>query len=624
MNEITRQSIDLLLANDQPEEALAQMRAFYSANPNLGNAQFLLDRMAKLSSPQTTPCRVAFLRSFTLEPVLPLMRASARLYGLDVTTWVSDFNAYPQEMLVADSALYRFDPQVVVLAVQTRDLIPDIWQRFTELSAADVETLCRQAIADLRSWIHAFRTYSQANLILHNMEMPGSFAMGLLDGQQREGQFEAIARLNAELKRLAQEHTGVFVLDYDGLTARYGRERWHDERKWLTMRMPIVADALNCLAQEYVRFLLPLTGRICKALVVDLDNTLWGGVVGEDGLHGIRIGAEYPGAAYQQLHAAILDLSRRGILLAICSKNNFADAAEVFEKRPEMLLKLKHFAAVRINWQDKAQNLREIAAELNIGLDALAFLDDNPVERQRVRTELPEVTVPDLPLDPIGYASALRACPVFERLTLSTEDRERGRYYAEQRERQELQESAGTLDDFLRSLRMEAEFRPVSSATLARVAQLTQKTNQFNLTTRRYSEPQIAEMAQDPCRDVVTVSLRDRFGDNGIVGVVILRREGDVSEIDTFLLSCRVIGRTVETAIVARLIEIARRRQSRWLQGWFLPTNKNAPAQDFYRTHGFASVEETDAGTLWKLDLQQAEILCPEWIASTMLEGETA
>ncbi|MCW3096081.1 MAG: FkbH like protein [Chthonomonadaceae bacterium] len=614
MNEITRQSIDLLLASGEHNSALAQMKTFFAGAPNLGNAQFILTRMKQVSSLSATPCRIAFLRSFTLEPVLPLMRAQALLYGLDVSAWVSDFNTYAQEMLAPDSALYRFNADVVVLALQTRDLVPDIWQRFTDLSAVEVETLLSQAIADLRAWILAFRSHSQADLILHNMELPCSPSMGLLDRRQQAGQTDAILRLNAEIQQLTQEHTGIFVLDYDGLMARYGRERWHDERRWLTMRMPIAADALNSLAQEYVRFLLPLKGRICKALVVDLDNTLWGGVLGEEGLHGIQIGQEYPGAAFLQLQRAILDLYRRGVILAVCSKNNLADAMEVFEKRAEMLLKTEHFAVLRVNWQDKAQNLREIAAELNIGIDALAFLDDNPVERRRVTTELPEVTVIDLPSDPMEYAAALRSCPVFERLYLSAEDQERGRYYAEQRQRAELEQGAGSLEDFYRSLEMEAEFASVAPATLARVAQLTQKTNQFNTTTRRYTEQQIADLAQDPDWQVISLRMSDRFGDNGLVGVAILHHRGEVSEIDTLLMSCRVIGRTVENALLAMLAQEARACGSQRLQGWFLPTKKNVPAREFFALNGFKPLQEQEDGVLWELDLRETIPTVPAWI----------
>jgi len=617
--EITRQSIDQLIADRQYNQAFAGLRHLFRESPHLGNAQFVLSRVPQIESiPAAVPYRLAVLRSFTIEPVLPLLRASALLQGIDLTVQVGEFNTYAQDMLDPGSALYRFDPHAVILAVQTRDLVPDIWGRFVELSPEEVDQILDRTLKDLGHWFEALRSRTQAHLILHNLEVPTTPANGILDGQGASGQVATILRLNDALRRLAGQYPGVYVLDYDGLVAGYGRERWHDERKWLTMRMPLASDALSQLAGAYLRFLVPLSGRVCKALVVDLDNTLWGGVIGEEGLYGIQIGPEHPGAAFLNLQRAILDLAQRGILLAICSKNNPEDALEVFQKRSEMLLKPEHFAALRINWQDKAQNLREIAAELNIGIDSLAFLDDNPVERQRVQDELPEVTVIDLPADPMLYATALRACPRFERLSMTSEDRQRNRYYAEQRQRTELQENAGTLEDFLRSLQMEAEIAPVSAASQARIAQLTQKTNQFNLTTRRYSEQQISEMGQSACWHVAGIRVRDRFGDNGLVGVGILRLQAEVCEIDVFLLSCRVIGRSVETAFLAYLASEAAKQGAAKLQGWFLPTQKNAPSREFYPTHGFHLVEEQSHGTLWELDLAQSQIACPDWIVCSM------
>jgi FkbH-like protein len=291
---------------------------------------------------------------------------------------------------------------------------------------------------------------------------------------------------------------------------------------------------------------------------------------------------------------------------------------EAFEHHPEMLLRPHHFASMRINWQDKAQNLREIAAELNIGIEALAFLDDNPAERHWVRSELPEVTVIDLPNDPMDYSQALRDAPVFERLSLSAEDRERGRYYAEQRQRTELESSAVSLEDFYRSLQMEVEIVSVTPQTLNRTAQLTQKTNQFNLTTRRYTEQQLTEMTASPEWQVRSLRVRDRFGDNGLVGVAITHCIGEVCEIDTLLLSCRVIGRTVETALLANLAQEARNQGMLSLQGWYLPTKKNVPAKDVYRSHGFKLVKEVDQDTLWEFDLSTGRINCPEWLTCSM------
>ena len=379
------------------------------------------------------------------------------------------------------------------------------------------------------------------------------------------------------------------------------------------MRMPLGADSFVHLAREYIRFLLPLCGRVCKALVIDLDNTIWGGIVGEDGLDGIKLGAEYPGNAYLEVQRAILDLHRRGIILAICSKNNPEDALEVFKRHDAMLLRLDHFAATRINWKSKAENIRELATELNIGIDALAFLDDNPLEREEVRMLLPEVHVIDLPAGPAHFAAALRSTPVFERLTLSQEDRDRGTYYLAEQQRAQLQSGGVALDDYYRSLGMEVEIGAVTARTLARVAQLTQKTNQFNLTTRRYSEQEIAAKAADARWRVDALTASDRFGDYGLVGVAITSRDGEVCEIDSFLLSCRVIGRSVETALLSYIARAAAAGGMRTLRGWYLPTRKNAPSKDFYPKHGFKMINESDGRMLFEYDLSK-ELGWPEWV----------
>jgi FkbH-like protein len=350
----------------------------------------------------------------------------------------------------------------------------------------------------------------------------------------------------------------------------------------------------------------------CRA--VDLDNTLWGGVIGEEGMTGIKVGSEYPGAAFQALQRVLLDLSKKGILLAVCSKNNLDDAMEALDKHPGMLVRSQHFATLRINWTDKSQNLREIAQELNIGIDSLGFLDDNPFEREQVRAALPEVTIIDLPQNPLEYAATVRDCPVFERLTLSAEDQQRTAMYAEQRQRAGAEQSFQSKEDFFRFLEQEAELNPVSELTLARIAQLTQKTNQFNLTTRRYTEAQITEMAKQAGWSIFSIRVRDRFGDHGLVGVAIAHDQGEQCEIDTFLLSCRVIGRTVETALLAHLAKSAAERGCKRLQGWFLPTRKNAPARDFYSEHGFELLAQSCEGSLWSLDLTQQEVAFPTWV----------
>jgi FkbH-like protein len=620
MTETDRQSIRDALEQRDWRTARLQMRRLLLGSPNPATAQFVLKSMAACEGgPNRIFLKLAVLRSFTLEPVIPLLRAAAALQGIELTVQVGDFNAYAQEVLDPCSQLYRFDPDAVVLAVQTQDLVPDFWHRFAGLSPRAIEEQVAAAQAALSNLIHVFRQRHRGNLIVHNLETPAMPATGVLDAQADIGQCEAIRAINRAIAQAARETPGVYVLDYDLLTARYGKMNWRDEQMWLSVRLPISAGCLGHLAHEYLRYLVPIAGRNSKALVLDLDNTLWGGVIGEEGLSGIQLGPEYPGAAFVGLQRAILDLYDRGVLLAICSKNNPEDAMEALEKHPHMLLRPQNFAAMRINWNDKIQNLREIAEELNIGIDTLAFLDDNPQERERVGSELPEVHVVDLPEDPMLFASALRECTAFERLTLSVEDRERPRYYAEQAQRKQLESQAHSLKEFYHSLQMEVEIAPVDARTLPRAAQLTQKTNQFNLTTRRYTEQQVAELLRAPDWRVYCLRSLDKFGDNGVVGVAITHRSGNAVEIDNFLLSCRVIGRTIETAFLAHLTQEAIQQGAAQLRGSFLPTRKNIPAKSFYASAGFTMVaEKPDGETLWEFDLRGGKITCPEWIHCTI------
>jgi FkbH-like protein len=610
-----RKDIDGLIASGDATGAARLLCDLWERDGGAGLAGFVASRYEKLRGRlPLVPYRWAVLRSFTVEPIVPILRASAFTRGIALETHTGEFNAYAQEILDPESTLYRFRPDAVVLAVQTRDLAPDLWRDYARLSQPARNAAVARTLGRLGDWVRAFRAHSQAALIVHSLETPTAAAEGILDGQAEENQADSIRRINRGLRTLTREYRGVYILDYDALVARHGRETWGDERKWLTVRLPMSAAHLPHLAAEWLRFLHPLTGKIAKCVAVDLDNTLWGGVIGEDGMAGIRLGQEYPGAAFQEVQRALLDLTRRGILLAVCSKNNSADAMEALANHPGMVLRPRDFSAMRINWNQKAESLREIAAELNIGIDSVAFLDDNPVERQHIREQVAEAIVIQLPQDPMGFAQTIRDCPYFERLSLSQEDRHRGEYYASQHERAHLERSVTSKEDFYRSLEQVAGIAPVNASTLARVAQLTQKTNQFNLTTRRYTEQQIADMAECPGRRVWSLRVADRYADNGLVGVAIAQVNGEICEIDTFLMSCRVIGRTVETALLAHVAADARQQGARWLQGWFLPTKKNTPAKDFYREHGFEVAEETVAGALWRLDLSERQVQTPEWI----------
>jgi FkbH-like protein len=618
--ELRKRADEALEAGDALAAETA-LRELWALAPGHASAAFVVPRFERLR--EALPLqgsKVAILRSFTVEPVVPLLRATAFAHRLDLEVRLGEFNAYAQELLDPESKVYAFAPDAVLLAVQARDLVPRLWEDFADLDGDAVTAAVDDASALLRSLAGAFRG-AQGTLVLHTLEAPGVPSRGLLDSQAARSQAEAIRQINRTIAELAESERHVVVLDYDALVARRGRDRWFDRRKWLTTRMPIAAGEQVHLAYEWAGCLHALAGKVCKAIAVDLDNTLWGGVVGEDGVDGLQLDGEYPGAAFREVQRALLDLHQRGVLLAVCSKNNPAESLEALERHPGMLLRREHFSVLKINWQDKATNLLEIAAELNIGIDAVGFLDDNPVERELVRRQLPDVTIVDLPRDPLGFAEAIRRSPVFERVSLTDEDRARGRYYAEQGQRRRLEQSAGSVEDFLSSLEMRVEIAPVTPATLPRTAQLTQKTNQFNLTTLRYTEAEIEELRSSAASDVLTLKVVDRFGDNGLVGVAILHFDGEVCEIDSLLMSCRVIGRTIETAFLAAVVGEARKAGARRLSGRFVPTAKNAPAREFYSSHGFAGADVEDGSSVWDLDLDTQTVACPAWIELTIVDA---
>ena len=595
-------------------DAHALLAQIWQRDPSPALAGFICKQFASLSEHlPVTKQRLGILRSFTVEPIVPLLRAGAVVYRVDLDVEVGQFNAYAQEVFDPSSFLYREELDVVLLAVQLRDIAPELADGFAELPLGEITTVVERVAGELRTWVETIRSRSAAHVMVHNFEVPTEPTLGVSDMGNPAGQIAVVQDLNRRLQKLATEVTGMSIVDYSGMVARAGSEAWHDPVRWNTVRLPMRADRLNDVASGWLQHLVPVAGRVCKAVVCDLDNTLWGGVVGEEGIAGIKVGPESKGLPFQALQQTLLNLRARGILLAISSKNNHEDALEAINGHPEMLLREEHFSAMRINWQPKSQNLSEIAQELNIGIDSLAFLDDNPVERLQVRGEHPEVAVLDLPEDANLYAPLVADCPLFQRLSVSSEDRVRSVMYAQQKQRAELQESTGSLEDFYRSLEMKITFGGVDDLSLARVAQLTQKTNQLNMTTRRYSEQQISEFAADPAKRVYWVQVVDRFGDNGIIGVMIVEEQGTAWEIDTFLMSCRVISRSVETAMLGFLCEQAIEAKAEKLAGDFLPTKKNAPAEKIYADHQFQKIEADEQGSRWELRLSTNAIAIPEW-----------
>lgn len=545
---------------------------------------------ADLSRLPLKPIRVYFLRSFTLEQLVPVLRVRALLAGLRAEIAMSPYGQYQQDVLDPNSDLYRFQPNVVVLAVLLGDLAPSLENDFAALTTEQVAEAKEQVLSTFRTLLTHMRARLKATILVHNFATPAVPSYGIFDHQNAGGQIQAIHDLNSSLRALCRSFPGVYVFDYDGLTSMYGKSAWTDSRMWHMARMAVSPHQLPHLAGEYVRYLVNIAGMTRKCLILDLDGTLWGGIVGDDGMGGIKLGTTYPGSAYVDFQRAVLDLYRRGIILAICSKNDPETALEVIDKHPNMVLRREHFASMRINWADKAANIREIVQELNIGIDGVVFLDDNPAEVELVRAALPEVLSYRMPAQPEEFVAFLRSLPVFDMLTVTDEDRRRGEEYRQQAARRALRTESATLEDFYRQLEMKARIAEASDLTLPRIAQLTQKTNQFNLTTRRYTEQELRERITASGWHVYSLQLEDRFGDNGLVAVGILRPEAELMWIDTLLMSCRVMGRTVEQTFVYHLAVEARRLGYKKLMAEYIPTRKNKVVADLFPSLGFNPV----------------------------------
>jgi FkbH-like protein len=480
-------------------------------------------------------------------------------------------------------------------------------------------------MARMAQLLRSFRSGNSARLLLQGLVVPDLTSLGDVgDANLPHSLTSALQRLNQRLAALCSTIADCVFFDVDRLAARYGRASWRDARMFYASRLPVSSDAFRAYSRGLVRSFSTLFRASRKVLCTDLDNTLWGGVLGEDGPEGIATGSAFPGNCYLDYQKYLKQLSSRGILLAIVSKNNEADVREAFQVRSaDLALSPDDFVARKISWNEKSDSIRELARELSLGLDSFVFVDDNPVECEAIRQELPEVAVVVAPvLEPWRLVEVLSEQPFFDAAVVTDDDVNRLNEYKSQAQRAELATSLGNRDEFLASLGIVCTFQSALQAPLSRAVQLLAKTNQFNLTTRRHSAAEIEEFASRSGGQAVVVRVRDRFGDAGVVGLALARNQGDSCYIDSLLLSCRVIGRGIETALLAYLGQHARLTGAGRLVGEFIATKKNAPCANFYIDHGFtkrASQEAIGSDSIfYELDLAASAPASPKWIT---LEG---
>lgn len=566
--------------------------------------------------------RLALLAGSNLDLLEKPLTARLQERGFAATIWNPGFNQYRQAILDPFSGLYQEKVDAILLYLDVADLFAGWLAHPYDHSIEEIPAIVEAARADVTSLLETIAARLPSATVFLNTLYYADLG-GTYRGLEYNSGFsfrQVVASYNDALRELARGSSNVVVVDVEALVMEAGTERWSDPRLWYLGRIPLSANAHGLLAKEYANYIAARWGAVRKCIVLDLDNTLWGGVIGEDGMTGIQLGHEGIGLAFVDFQRELLNLRQRGILLAICSKNNPEDAYEMIRKHPAMILREEEFAAVEINWNDKAENIREIARRLNIGVDSMVFIDDNPVERERVREAIPEVAVPEWPQDPCESKRALGrvACEYFLKFGISGDDRRRGEMYYAQAERERLAESSGNLEDFFRSLQMRITIGRADHETLPRVTELTQKTNQFNLTTRRYTESELAAISADQNCRVYWLNLEDRFGSNGIVGALILRRQSaEQWHIDTFLLSCRVIGRTVENAFLGYAVRELKKLGTTSITGEYIPTAKNGMVASLYDKLEFARAENNEKLTMWVLDLNRKSIAVPEWFEIT-------
>ena len=582
--------------------ALANHRLGFVEVAHLDRA---LGRVGGDGASAASTVRLAMLSSATVDQLLPAIRVAGLRRRLLVDVHVGPFGQYRQQVLDPSSALHRFAPQVSVFTLTAREALAGLT---VASSAEEVQTAIASTVEELRRLWRKSREDLRAVVIQQTFLNRGDPVFGGLDRVVPGAPTSVVARLNARLADAASTD-GVLLLDVARESERDGLDAWFDVGRWLQGKLEIAPPAALSYGELLVRIVAAQRGLSKKCLVLDLDNTLWGGVIGDDGLNGIVLGeGSGAGEAYLALQAYAKQLYQRGVILAVCSKNDPAVAESVFRDHPEMVLKRTDIASFVANWDDKAANLRRIAEELNIGVDSLVFVDDNPVERARIRQSLPAVSVPELPDDPARWVRCLADAGYFEAVAFTAEDRTRNEQYAANASRDSLRELSESVDDFLASLEMTLGCGPFQPVDLARVTQLINKTNQFNPTTRRYTAPEVeAFSTSDRCL-TLQFRLADRFGDNGIVSAMVLRadeNDASVFDIDTWVMSCRVFGRQLEDEAMNVAVEACRARGVRMLRADYLPTPKNRVVCQLYPNLGFSRAPDDPApgATRWLLTL---------------------
>lgn len=553
--------------------------------------------------------RIGLLSSFSINGLKEILQVKSAERSISCMIYEAPYNQYSQEILNQDSNLYKFLPEITFFIIDTRNIFGEIFRFPYSISSSEREKFVEKKFNEIKNLIDKFVTKTNSKLIITKLNIPSFSPNGIFESKIEYGFHNMIEDFNHKLMKNYLNSENVYVYDFEKFVAKNGEDNVFDYNQFFFGDLKISIEYLPVLGQDLMKYLIGYLGITKKCIVLDLDNTLWGGIVGEDGFNGIKLGPEPPGNAFMEFQRVLLSLHQRGIILAINSKNNFEDAIQVIKEHPYMILKEEHFAAIRINWKDKVTNMKELVKEINIGMDSLVFIDDDPVNREFVKSIFPEILVIDLSNDPSTYASTIENIIDFSVLKITDEDKNRGKMYLKQKMISELEESTPDLQTFLSQLDLKIIIKEVNEFTLPRVSQLILKTNQFNLTTKRYQESDIKNMIQDPNFIVGCAQVEDKFGDNGITGVFIIKKENEKEwRIDTFLMSCRIMGRDIEKGIMIYIVNTAKENNIEKIKADFLPTQKNKPIKNF-----LPNCEFKKEGDHWTYTIK-SKIKFPEYL----------
>ncbi|MBI4432089.1 MAG: HAD-IIIC family phosphatase [Candidatus Omnitrophica bacterium] len=561
----------------------------------------LMKKSRKLSSSEGFPVvRAAILADFATQQLAILLKTLFHSKGVNLELYEAEYDSITHEVLDAQSGLYAFKPEQVIIMHSVMKLRQEFHEQ--EDPTDSFASITSEKIFHV--WDLVTKNLPDAIIIQGNYSLPHERLYGNFDQKVKATFYRSVLTINHLIMEKALAHKNVFIHDVQYLASYAGLKEWHDEKLWLLSKSLCALEHLPRVAQNLVDISLSFRGRCIKCVVLDLDNTLWGGVIGEDGLEGIKIGDLDEGEIYTKIQQYFRALKRRGIVLAACSKNDAHNALLPFQKHPDMVLNEKDFAVFVANWNNKVENIKTIQQTLNIGFDSMVFIDDDPFERNLVRQHLPEVVVPEFPADPVSLLRLLSEMNLFESNAVAKEDAGRTEFYQAESQRQSLREQHASIDDYLKSLDMTMKIARFDSFYLPRIAQLIQRSNQFNLMTRRFSEAQCEQMASDHAYLPLYATLKDKFSDSGLISVVVMRWEGRVAFVEEWIMSCRVLYRGVEDQMMNAVFRYASEHGCTKVVGQYHPTAKNRMVEHFYGRYAFTpSAPAPDGAVVWEKEV---------------------